>query len=309
LRDAHGAGSQRDDVDLVNIHHLELFYHVAKNGGISHAVRKMPYGIQQPAVSGQILQLEDHLGLKLFQRRPFVLTPAGRELFEFVEPFFSKVLETGERLRGETSNRLRLAAPSAILRDHLPKLLEQHRRAFPQLRLSLHDANQAAAEDMLRKQNIDLAITELEGRPAAGIHCCELLKLPLQLLVSPASRISSASTLWKKGEVADPLICMPANETITKLFREGLRKISVNWPTSVEVSSLDLIPSYVRAGFGIGVSVIAPGEKPPPKIRLLCLPNFPPLIIAALWQTKLPPVAEAFLETIKAHARTLQRVS
>ena len=41
-----------------NLHHLELFYYVAKYGGITPAVRKMPYGIQQPAVSGQMLQLE-----------------------------------------------------------------------------------------------------------------------------------------------------------------------------------------------------------------------------------------------------------
>ena len=79
----------------MNVHHLELFYYVAKHGGISEAVRKMLYGIQQPAVSGQILQLEETLGLKLFQRRPFHLTPAGRELFAFVEPFFGRLGETG----------------------------------------------------------------------------------------------------------------------------------------------------------------------------------------------------------------------
>ena len=37
----------------MNIHHLELFYYVARHGGISEAVRNMPYGIQQPAISGQ----------------------------------------------------------------------------------------------------------------------------------------------------------------------------------------------------------------------------------------------------------------
>ena len=41
---------------MLNIHHLELFYYVAKHGGIMAAVRNIPYGIQQPAVSGQILQ-------------------------------------------------------------------------------------------------------------------------------------------------------------------------------------------------------------------------------------------------------------
>ena len=37
------------DAPHMNIHHLELFYYVAKFGGISEAVRNMPYGIQQPA--------------------------------------------------------------------------------------------------------------------------------------------------------------------------------------------------------------------------------------------------------------------
>jgi len=62
----------------MNVHHLELFYYVAKHGGISEAVRNIPYGIQQPAVSGQIIQLEEYLGVTLFQRRPFVLTAAAR---------------------------------------------------------------------------------------------------------------------------------------------------------------------------------------------------------------------------------------
>src|SRR5207237_749330 len=43
----------------MNIHHLELFYYVARHGGIVPAVRNMPYGIQQPAVSGQIARLEE----------------------------------------------------------------------------------------------------------------------------------------------------------------------------------------------------------------------------------------------------------
>ena len=75
----------------MNIHHLELFYYVAKHGGIAAAVRKMPYGIQQPAVSGQIARLEEALGAKLFNRRPFSLLPAGVDLFEFIKPFSDDV--------------------------------------------------------------------------------------------------------------------------------------------------------------------------------------------------------------------------
>src|SRR5262245_11663282 len=65
----------------MNVHHLELFYYVAKHGGISAAVRHIPYGIQQPAVSGQMRALEENTGTQLFERTPLRLPPAGENLF------------------------------------------------------------------------------------------------------------------------------------------------------------------------------------------------------------------------------------
>src|SRR5206468_683988 len=82
----------------MNIHHLELFYYVAKYGGISEAVRNIPYGIQQPAMSGQVIQLEEFLGVTLFQRRPFALTSAGEELYQFIKPFFENLNPMADKL-------------------------------------------------------------------------------------------------------------------------------------------------------------------------------------------------------------------
>src|SRR5450759_2152394 len=98
LREAVTNGATHG-VKLMNVHHLELFYYVAKHEGISEAVRNIPYGIQQPAVSGQILQLEEFLGVTLFHRRPFQLTPAGQELYAFVEPFFGQLERVTTKLQ------------------------------------------------------------------------------------------------------------------------------------------------------------------------------------------------------------------
>src|SRR5512133_1775752 len=114
----------------MNIHHLELFYFVAKHGGIAAAVRNIPYGIQQPAVSGQIAKLEESLGTKLFQRRPFALSPTGTELFEFIRPFFENIDVVAERLRQNSSPQLRIAAPAIVLHDYLPQILQRVRAKF-----------------------------------------------------------------------------------------------------------------------------------------------------------------------------------
>src|SRR3989442_3555434 len=103
----------------MNIYPLGLFYYVAKHGGISEAVRNMPYGIQQPAISGQVIQLEEFLGVTLFHRRPFALTPPGKELFDFIKPFFDNLTPMAERLRRGISQHLRIPASESVLPNNL----------------------------------------------------------------------------------------------------------------------------------------------------------------------------------------------
>src|SRR5437588_11619061 len=98
----------------MNIHHLELFYYVARHGGIMEAVRNMPYGIQQPAVSGQVAQLESYLGVTLFQRRPFALTVDGQKLYDFIQPFFSQLEKVAVELQGGQARHLRIGASTII---------------------------------------------------------------------------------------------------------------------------------------------------------------------------------------------------
>src|SRR5215510_2191131 len=102
----------------MNAHHLELFYHVAKHPLISRAVRQMPYGIQQPSVSIQVNALERDLGVTLYERRPFKLTPVGEELFRFVEPFFGRIPEVRAKLQGAA--QIRIGASPIVFRDYLP---------------------------------------------------------------------------------------------------------------------------------------------------------------------------------------------
>src|SRR5207249_4300130 len=125
----------------MNIHHLELFYFVARHGGISEAVRNIPYGIQQPAVSGQVGQLEEYLGVTLFQRRPFELTPAGEKLYKFIQPFFSNLDALANELQGGKERHIRIGASTMVLRDHLPELFQSVRKKFPNLKIALREGH------------------------------------------------------------------------------------------------------------------------------------------------------------------------
>jgi len=289
----------------MNIHHLELFYYVARHGGISEAARNMPYGIQQPAISGQIIQLEERLGVSLFQRRPFALTEAGRKLYEFITPFFAQLDRVEAELRGDAAP-LRVGASEVVLRDHLPVLIQNMRRKYPRLKIAVRGGHQPQLEAWLERREIDLAITVIESKPMPGLQSQPLLELPLVLLAGKDSQVKSAEALWKRDRLDEPLICLPAAEAMCKRFQEGLARLKVDWFPSLEASSLELVETYVAHGLGIGLSVAVPRAKLPPNLRQIPLVGFTPIVIGVLWHGRLPTVAKAFMEEAGQRAQALK---
>lgn len=296
----------------MNVHHLELFYYVAKHEGITAAVRKMPYGIQQPAVSGQILQLEEELGVKLFNRRPFALTPEGERLYDFAYPFFSNLGEVEEQLKGERSRHLRIAASATVLRNHLPDVLVSLRDHIPEMKLTLLETEPSDVNGLITSQKVDIGVSVLHGRFAEGLRSEALLEIPLAILLPAKDKAKSLSDLlvpdeWEKGHVARlPLVGLPVHEILHKLTQQEFSQRNIDWPVTVEVSSLDTVMQYVSRGFGAGVGLAVPGEKLPENVRAIPLPDFAPLVVGAVWQGQLKPVAAAFLDLAKERARVLQ---
>jgi DNA-binding transcriptional LysR family regulator len=291
----------------MNIHHLELFYYVARHGGITEAVRNIPYGIQQPAVSGQVAQLEEYLGVVLFQRRPFALTAAGEKLFKFIHPFFSNLDNIASELQGGETRQIRIGASTIVLRDHLPALFRSVRAKYPRLKITLREGYQAELEALLQKEELDVAVTLLEKKLASGIHSLPLLELPLALLVENSSRITTPEQIWQRDRIDEPLICLPEAEAICKHFSQGLSRLGVDWFANIEVSSIDLVETYVATGFGVGLSVLVPKMGLRSNIRALPLPHkdFPPVVVGALWRGKPSALVQAFLNEFQLGAKRL----
>ncbi len=288
---------------MINIHHLELFYYVAKFGGISAAVRQMPYGIQQPAISGQILQLEENLGVTLFERQPFRLTEEGSELLTFIQPFFDQVEEVGERLRKNFAPQLRIGGAEPVLRHHLPIVIKRVKETHPGFRLVLRSGFQSELEASLKAREIDVAVMPLHRRPPPHTRSLRLLRLPLVLLVHRKSKIRSAAELWSQKSIAEPLIGLPPGEAISELFQAEIRRRRVTWPVSIEASSLELITQYVADGSGFGVSVQLPEVIKHRDVRVLPLEDFAAMEIGVVWCGEPPPLIRLVLQHMQDYAR------
>lgn len=293
----------------MNPHQLELFYHVAKFRGVSRAARQMPYGIQQPSVSAQVNALERDLGVTLYERRPFKLTPAGEELFRFVEPFFGKIVEVRQKLQGAA--RIRIGASPIIFRDYLPPVIEAVRKQFPGLNMILRALNQPELIDGLERDELDVVISLIPDNLSQSLRAAEIITLPLILLAPRASKLKSVQDLWGNGRVRESLISLGPNELICQHFQLQLGKIGVAWLPKMEMDSLELIEKYVEAGYGFGLSVRLPDKKLSPKVRAVDLPGFPPVKLGLLHRgesARETQIRRAFLEEVKKQAARFRPV-
>ncbi|MEZ5413905.1 MAG: LysR family transcriptional regulator [Opitutaceae bacterium] len=289
----------------MNVHHLELFYYVATHGGISAAVRAIPYGIQQPAVSGQIGKLEQELGVKLFDRTPFRLTPAGEKLYAHVHPFFNALPGLRAQLSGGDVPELRIGGAELVLRDHLPEVMKRVREEFPKLKFSLRSTGfQSQVEEWLHGGQVDVAFAPVYAKAPAGLRTAKLAKLPLVLEVPTKSPIKSAEELWRQKIISEPLICLPHDTGIVRGFFRELKKRGVSWPALIEVTSIDLVARYAAAGNGIGLNVLVNPKARPRGVRILPLDGFAPVVMGAIWRGELSEHATAAVAGVRAYART-----
>jgi DNA-binding transcriptional LysR family regulator len=287
---------------MLNHHYIELFYYVAREGGIANAVRKMPYGIQAPAISMQMTELEKSLGVTLFERRPFRLTPDGEELFRFARTYFDHVESVAAQLPGVGTPSLRIGTPDSVLTEYVPQALGTLRKGRPNLRVSFRAGARAEIETWVRDGEVDAGFTLID-RPPADLAWTNLRTVRLVLLVPTSMAIRSADDFFAQKHIREPLICASPQNAVGRVFQRGLAQKGAWWQTHTELPSSWLVRYLVVRGDGIGVSIDVPRLSRHPAIRVLPLDDFERVTVAALWRESraLHPALEELLPRIASH--------
>ena len=288
----------------LNVRQVELFYHVATHGGISAAVRRIPHGIGQPALSGQMGRLEADAGVRLFERSPFRLTPEGEKLFARVRPFFEGLPDVMARLRAPAEPELRIGGAEIVLRDHVPAVMRIIRARHPAVRLRLHTGLEPQLRDWLHDGTIDFAITSTGARPPSELRQLPIVRIPLVLLVHRRTRWKTAEEILARGKIPEPLVAQPAATSFIQSFQRDLKRRRIVWPQAVEASTVELVMRYVANGEGFGVinhAVLASVKHR--DVRVLPLEGFAPMIMAVLWHGEPSALLREVIDGVQRYAR------
>ncbi len=238
----------------MELYQLRGFIAVAELAHLTRAAEKLH--ISQPALSAQIMALEDELGVQLFERAPagMMLTAAGKRLL----PEAAKVLADAAALHGkaramegEVAGHVRvgtLADPEFI---RLADFLTQATERFPLLEIELHHEVSGAAFEKVRDAALDASFYygDLTHPAVASIP---LREIAYRIAAPAAWRDRIAEANWA-DIAALPWLMAPAISThhvlATRLFAERGSAPA----TLIEADNEMVIRSLVASGLGVAL--------------------------------------------------------
>ena len=232
---------------------FDVFAAVARTQSLTRAAEEMH--LTQPAVSMQLKQLEELVGLPLVEPagRGIQLTEAGREFAGHVEELLERVEhleELAARWRGVRRGRVRLGIVTTA-KYFVPQLLARFLKSRPgvDFRMSIHNREEVLAE--LRANTVDFVIM---GRPPQELECIATAFAPnlLGIVAAPEHRLSRRKRI-KLSELADePFIVREYGSGTRANMERVFAANRVKLHASMEMTSNESIKQAVIAGLGLG---------------------------------------------------------
>ncbi len=295
------------------LHQLNILQAVARGGSFSRASAELH--LSQPAVSMQIKQLEEALGLPLFEQigKRIHLTEAGKEVLSYARTISQQLDELEgvlNRLKGLSGGRLRISVATTA-NYFIPTLLGTFSRRFPEVTVSLDVTNRETLLEQLTENTVDLVIM---GQPPieADVEAMPFLDNPL-VVVAPPDHTLARQKRVSLARLQEETFLVRESGSGTRIAMERFfNERGMRLKTGMEVGSNEAIKQSVQAGLGLGLLSHATIEQELALRRLAVLDveDFP---IMRHWYIvhrrgkRLSPTAEAFKEFLLKDTMSLLR--
>lgn len=239
----------------MNIRQLELFSLVAATGSVTKAAQQLY--MTQPAVSQAISDLEDSLGLRLFERinRKMLLTNAGEILLIYSKKILN-LLEEAEGHMKDIANmrigKLSVGASTTIGIYLLPLLLGDFQKKHNEIHTHFVIDNTAVIEEMILHNTLDAALVEgpIHHQDIIVEHLAED---ELFLICSPHHHwIEEGRTAIEASELQNETIIVREHGSGTReVLEQALKEHNAKYEPAHVLNNTEAIKNAVKAGIGI----------------------------------------------------------
>jgi len=233
------------------IRELKTFMAIARCGSFASAGQQV--GLTQSAVSAQMKNLEDALGMRLFDRtgRSAILNAAGQRALPLAEQILERFALMGQpQSLDDYQGALRIGAIGSVQTGLLPKVLLRLRDQAPNVEPKLVPGVSLDLLSLVDAGEIDLAIMI---RPPFALpkelHAELILKEPFVLIAPPG--IASDDPLQLLVE--QPFVRYDRTSFGGRQVSQFLRKHHLDVRPGLELDELDAIVKMVESGLGVAL--------------------------------------------------------
>lgn len=238
---------------LIKLDSYRIFNAVSLHGSFSRAAKEL--FISQPAISLSIQQLEDSLGVKLFNRttKGVTLTPEGKILFQFIHPALN-LIQTGEDkindLKNLESGKITIGVGDTISKHFLLPFLETFHIEYPNISFKLINGTTKELRDILKLGKIDVILCHipLEDDQLVIIPCQTIQDI---FVTGPKFSSNFTEAISLEELLKFPMICLDQESISRQFIDEYLKQFQLSLEPDFELGAHDLLLDFAKINLGI----------------------------------------------------------
>jgi DNA-binding transcriptional LysR family regulator len=292
----------------MELRHLKYFVAVAEELHFGRAAKKLH--IAQPPLSQQIMNLEDELGIKLFDRskRNIQMTSAGSHFLKEAKQVLLHVeqaAETAKRIHGGKAGRLVVGFVGSVIHTFLPEGIRLFRERFPDIEMELHEMHTAEQIASLHAKRIDVGFL-YTGRHDHLLSSKTLTLAPLLAVLHNNHPLSGRKSV-NIGQLAhEPFIANTrSSEPIVRdAFISLCHSAGFSPKIAQEAGQIQTVLGLVASGMGVCLLPNFVKNIRRPGVQYIPLSGAPPEVkLAVVWRSDNPSIiVKSFVNVIESYS-------
>jgi len=298
----------------ITFRQLTVLEAVARNLSFTKAADELH--LTQPAVSMQIKQIEESIGLPLFEQigKKVFLTEAGHEMYSYCRSIQQQLEEAEsviENLKGVKQGKLTIAVASTA-NYFAPRILAAFNKEHESVKINLDVTNREGLLQHLENNDTDVVIM---GRPPAELEleAESFMENPLVLIAAPDHHLVSKNKVSIQELQKETFILREKGSGTRTAIERFFVEQGAELATTINMNSNEAIKQAVQAGLGLGIVSMHTLELEMELNRLAIIKaeGFPILrhwYIIYRKGKRLSPIATAFKNFVIQHAKELWKL-
>lgn len=240
----------------MEIEQLQYFKTVATMQHMTRAAEVL--AISQPALSKSIANIEQHLGVPLFNRegRSIYLNRFGELFLQSVNVIldeYERVKEEFEDIIKPGSGEVSFGFIHSLGMEMVPELIASTSEAFPNMQFSLTQATSLSLLEKLEEGAIDLCLSQKIASKVIEIETEELFVEELFIIVPKTHPLAQQDAVKLKQVKSEPFIAIKKGNSLRQLVDELFLDEGIVLNTTFAAEEMHTVAGFVGAGMGISI--------------------------------------------------------